>query len=198
MEPSRFDDLTKALATSTSRRHALKTIVATALGGLLGLGGIGTALANCKPNGIGCNIGSQCCSGGCCHGTCTDLSTTSNCGKCGHACSSGQGCCGGTCTDLNTTSNCGSCGHACASGQICQNGQCVSVTCTQASTCSTLVSCPMNASCLCATTSEGTIACTGSSDMYYVCQTSTDCSAGQVCIPSFCNPTAKVCVPLCS
>lgn len=34
MEPSKFDELTKALATSTSRRQALKAIAATALGGL--------------------------------------------------------------------------------------------------------------------------------------------------------------------
>ena len=44
MDPIRFDDLTRALATATSRRQALKTITATALGGLLGLGGIGTGL----------------------------------------------------------------------------------------------------------------------------------------------------------
>jgi hypothetical protein len=43
MEPSRFDDLTKALATATSRRHAIKAIAATTLGGILGLSSIGTA-----------------------------------------------------------------------------------------------------------------------------------------------------------
>jgi acyl-CoA synthetase (AMP-forming)/AMP-acid ligase II len=44
MESSRFDELTKALATSTSRRQALKTIAATTLGSILGLSGLGTAL----------------------------------------------------------------------------------------------------------------------------------------------------------
>ena len=44
MDPTSFDDLTKALASSTSRRQVLKTIVATTLGSLLGLDGIGTAL----------------------------------------------------------------------------------------------------------------------------------------------------------
>jgi hypothetical protein len=48
MEPYRFDELTKALATSTSRRQALKTIAATTLAGLLGLSGIDTAFAKPK------------------------------------------------------------------------------------------------------------------------------------------------------
>jgi hypothetical protein len=30
-----------------------------------------------------------------------------------------QGCCSGKCTDLTTTTNCGRCGHACESGQKC-------------------------------------------------------------------------------
>ena len=35
MDPTSFDDLTKALASSTSRSQVLKTIVATTLGSLL-------------------------------------------------------------------------------------------------------------------------------------------------------------------
>ena len=86
MDPSKFDDMTKAMATSTSRRQALKTIAATTLGGILGLGGIGTAFAKptCKPNGHGCGTNKQCCSGFCDQttGTCacppgtTDLNGT--------------------------------------------------------------------------------------------------------------------------
>ncbi len=114
MEPSQFDELTKALATATSRRHALKTIAAT-IGGLLGLSSIGTAFANCKPNGIGCNTNTQCCSGGCCHGTCTNLSSN--------------------------PSNCGSCGHTCGTNQICQNSQCVTPCTANEGTCSTNTDC---------------------------------------------------------
>jgi len=43
MQPSNFDELTKALATSTSRRHALRLIVTASIGSLFGLGGISTA-----------------------------------------------------------------------------------------------------------------------------------------------------------
>jgi len=45
MNHSNFDELTKALANSTSRRHALRVIVTTSIGGLLGLTSIGTAFA---------------------------------------------------------------------------------------------------------------------------------------------------------
>jgi hypothetical protein len=64
MDSTRFDDLTKGLATSTSRRAALKTIAATTIGGILGLAGIGTAFAGekcgdtvCIPGTICCNLG---------------------------------------------------------------------------------------------------------------------------------------------
>src|SRR5437660_269622 len=43
MNPSNFDELTKALASSSSRRHALRVIVTTSIGGLLGLTSISTA-----------------------------------------------------------------------------------------------------------------------------------------------------------
>jgi hypothetical protein len=71
MEPTKFDDLTKALATATSRRQALKTIAATTLGSILGLSGIGTAFAKtCEPNGHNCSYDKQCCSGLCHNHTC--------------------------------------------------------------------------------------------------------------------------------
>src|SRR5256885_1885154 len=137
MEPSRFDELIKALATATSRRQALKTIAATTIGSILGLGRLGTAFgaSKCHRNGTGCDTNSQCCSNYCapdgkctcppapaCNDTCpcssgqTCLNGTccSNSQVCnGVCCPSGQGCCNGTCTDLNTTSNCGSCGNKC-------------------------------------------------------------------------------------
>jgi hypothetical protein len=116
MDPSKFDDLTKAMATSTSRRKALKTIAATTLGGILGLGGIGTAFAKptCKPNGHGCGNSKQCCSGFC-------DPTTTTCG-----CPTGQTNCSGTCIDLSSDNhNCGSCGNVCPAGQMCSSGQCV-------------------------------------------------------------------------
>src|SRR5206468_379691 len=48
MDHDRFDALTRALATTTTRRQFLKTLAATTLGGLLGLSGLGTSLAKNK------------------------------------------------------------------------------------------------------------------------------------------------------
>lgn len=45
MNLSRFDELTKVLARATSWRQALKTIAATTLDGIFGLGGSSLALA---------------------------------------------------------------------------------------------------------------------------------------------------------
>jgi len=70
MDATRFDDLTKALATSTSRRAALKTIAATTIGGILGLAGMGTAFAKCQNFRHACGNNTQCCSNVCCNGTC--------------------------------------------------------------------------------------------------------------------------------
>jgi hypothetical protein len=126
MDPELFDTLTRGLATGTSRRQALKTIIIS-LGGIIGLGAVGTAFgaSRCHRNGTGCDTSSQCCSGYCDSGgkcTCPPAPACSD--SC--PCSSGS-CCNGTCTNtLTDRNNCGSCGHTCASGQHCQNGRCVS------------------------------------------------------------------------
>jgi hypothetical protein len=155
MDSASFDDLTKALATATSRRQALKTIVATTLGGLLGLGGIDAAFAAKKCRGLGskCSHGDQCCSNYCannvctcspgqtnCNGTCVDLQTNNNnCGTCGNVCPSGATCsggqclcppgltnCNGTCVDLQTDqNNCGFCGNMCTGVEECFEGFCI-------------------------------------------------------------------------
>src|SRR6266436_7598071 len=113
MEPTKFDELTKALATSTSRRQALKTIAATTLGGILGLGGIGTVFARCKGVYSKCNHDNQCCSGVCCNGTC-----------CNGICQNGQCVCvpsGGTCNidhpEACCSRNCSCLAASCPIGQ---------------------------------------------------------------------------------
>ncbi len=93
MNPTKFDEVTKALATATSRRQALKTIAATTLGSILGLAGIGTALAapKCHRNGLGCDTNSNCCSGNCQNGKCVP------CIDLGQPCTSDSQCCLGSC-----------------------------------------------------------------------------------------------------
>ncbi len=75
-----FDEWTKTLARSTSRRDALKTLAGGTVGGLLALLGVGIAVAEeCKRNGKACKKGSQCCSGTCHNGTCVTLGRLYSC-----------------------------------------------------------------------------------------------------------------------
>jgi uncharacterized lipoprotein NlpE involved in copper resistance len=72
MDPHTFDELTKALATTTSRRTAMKTILASVVGGAFGLRAIDAALAkhDCYGNGHKCEYNYDCCSHYCYDGYC--------------------------------------------------------------------------------------------------------------------------------
>ena len=65
MSEERFDELSKALATSISRRQALKLVAATAFGGALSLVGAGrasaTAPGRCRKIGTICRQHYECC-----------------------------------------------------------------------------------------------------------------------------------------
>jgi hypothetical protein len=140
MEPSRFDELTKALATATSRRQALKTIAATTIGSILGLSGIGTVFAKppkCHRNGLGCDTNSQCCSGYCdpttskcapppCEGLQQPCTSASQC------CDTGQG--KTTCEENfenGPTVCCNTPGGSCSMGGLdcCGQTRCIGGTC---------------------------------------------------------------------
>src|SRR5215472_10579735 len=108
MDPTKFDELTKALATSTSRRQALKTIAATTIGSILGLGGIGTAFAKCHNAGHNCEENSTCCSQNCC------IAAGQTEGVC---CASGKTCQNGTCV-----TPCTPFGSACSGSDVCCRG----------------------------------------------------------------------------
>jgi hypothetical protein len=109
MDSSRFDELTKALATATSRRQALKAIGA-ALGGALGFSRIGVAFAKCHNPGHNCEENSTCCSHLCCiaagqrEGVCCASGQVCQNGACvtpclpsGSPCQNDSDCCSGTC-----------------------------------------------------------------------------------------------------
>jgi len=156
MNPSNFDELTKALANSTSRRHALRVIVTTSLGGLLGLTSVSTAFGRHrvrvnKPSGpkgnsncaqfcaavFGANTSAagQCTSDaahgrGLCH-QCGNVDPSSICCK-----RTASSFCSGTSAascpcDSSQCLTCdttdGMCVSKCLSSQACQNGDCVCV-----------------------------------------------------------------------
>lgn len=65
MDASRFDDLTRRLATPRSRRSALRVMAGMGSGLLLVLTGRNAAADKCKANAKACSKSSQCCSGNC-------------------------------------------------------------------------------------------------------------------------------------
>lgn len=126
LDSSKFDDLTKILATSTSRRQALRR-----MGGILG----GTALAGLFP-------GLAFASNSACAQFCASVfgAKTKAAGQCTSDAAHGKGLCytcgpassGGTkaiCCPENPNGTCTSYSSStcCPTGQICQNGTCVTM-----------------------------------------------------------------------
>jgi hypothetical protein len=66
-----------------------------------------------------------------CGNTCVDLQSNElHCGTCGNACGEDEMCCDGTCRNtLTDKSNCGGCGHVCTTMPIpeCCDGECVAL-----------------------------------------------------------------------
>ena len=180
MEPTKFDDLTKALATSTSRRQALKTIAATTLGSILGLSGIGTAFGKNKTCAQWCAAvfgdntpAAKQCTSDAAHGT-------GLCQTCGSATPTSSICCtrnaSGFCSSYSPTLPC-----ACPSGQTCQNGTC-SVCANPASEICNAVpgSCGVSG-CFCVKSVEGGVYCADD----YVCGGGVSCAADSDCVAQF-------------
>lgn len=123
MEPSKFDEFTKALSTSTSRRQALRRIGGTLTGAILASWPLGRALASNSAKtcasfctsvfGAGTTAAKQCIVDASHH--------TGLCYQCGSA-SPASICCtrnaSGHCSSYSST-------HCpCPSGNVCQNGTC--------------------------------------------------------------------------
>lgn len=136
MNDSRFDALTKALATPTSRRQALKTLGVSLVGGILGLSGIGTAFAACKDPGHQCSKNEHCCSNVCCDRVCCASGQICQNGICVTPCTANGGTCSGS-SDC-CSGNCSS-GLCCPSEQTNCNGTCV--TCPAPGVCAGTICC---------------------------------------------------------
>jgi len=169
-----------------------------------------TTSANCGSCGAACasdggtpvcaaagDGGAYACASGCpagastrCEGACVDTSSdASNCGTCGHACSTGvanaqpacvngacsftcgagYSLCNSACADFaSDPNNCGGCGsaHACGGGMTCHEGQCT-MSCTETSECPPGYAC--NGS-TCTTSCSALQTCNGG------------CCAGGICV----------------
>ena len=186
MQASNFDELTKALAATRSRRHALRLIVTASVGSLFGLGGITTAFGRhkvrnttSKPSGPKGNSN--------CADWCARVfgPNTSAAGQCTSDAAHGGGLCA-QCGNVNPSSICcvrntsGYCNGTsaatcCASGQHCCNG-----TCNQ---------CCANSDCIHGNTCGSNHTC--------VCGSGAGCTGSNTCIAGSCCPDASVCVSVC-
>ena len=127
----RFDDLSKLLARSVSRRESLRGIGTVLAGAVFGSLEVGTAWA-ARPD--RCTAFCRSCPTrkrrNQCVTACRSCNGNTNrlCGSCGSffCCPTGTACCNGTCASLSSDPhNCAGCGNVCpASAPICDQGTC--------------------------------------------------------------------------
>jgi hypothetical protein len=228
MDPAKFDEFTKELVTPSSRRQALKTLAASAFGGMLAFSGLDRVFAktgHCPP---GLKL---------CQGKCVNTRTDpKNCGVCGTVCVSGlcvnglccppgtitcnNSCCDGTC--LNGTTCCPTgqtCGTTCCpAGQVCLNGTtccptkqaCGTTCCPAGMICQNrqcvVPPCPsgcfnpcnQSGTCYCNITTEGTSACVQPICLTGPCASSAECPPGSICSNQGCCGSQPFCIPLCN
>jgi len=134
-----IDRLARELVGARTRRSAIIAV----LGLAGGTSSVAQGSAICRPPGVGCTRGGQCCSGLCetqrsaprsrrnrcyCIPVCDGKVCGSNhCGGTCGVCNPGETCCGNgdLCVDLATSAaHCGACGNACGSAQSCISGVC--------------------------------------------------------------------------
>ena len=148
MDPGRFDDLTRRLASKTSRRRFLTGVGAGGVGALVlpGVAGASTSpaklLVECAefcgqvfPRNVEGAL--QCAleavkREGLCY-ECGPGAPAGHPPVCGTTCcGAGTSCCKNVCVATTTVSNCGACGVACAEGETCCGGTCVSLSSSSA------------------------------------------------------------------
>jgi len=188
MQPSNFDELTKALATSTSRRHALRLIATASISGLLGLGGVSTAFGRHRhraritaPSG-----GSK--SNKNCAQWCAQVfgPNTTLAGQCASMATKGKGPCA-TCGNFSPSSIC--CTKTNPPSGPCTGGIVVGCICSDCQTCDySNHTCP--SSCSGSTPNCCSNSCTNTqSDSNNCGACGTVCSPGEICCSGVCKNT---------
>jgi hypothetical protein len=190
MEPTRFDEFTKVLATPTTRRQALKAIAASiggtaTFGGILGLRGLGTALADNSACARFCvaTFGEDSPAVGQCINNAAHR--TGLCYSCGSNTPPSSVCCTRNASGFCTSYSGATC---CSGGQTCQNGTCVTPcaglqqTCNSASQCCS-GNCSVTVGIGCP---ETTVCCLGPDATG--CITDCDCCGDNPCKNGICTP----------
>jgi len=183
MDDRRFDELTRRLASRSSRRQVLKTLGGGALGGLAGALRLGRAGA------AGCNADAECARGATC-----DPAT----GRCirrggnGRPANQNQT----QSQSVGIAADCTSDPSLCAPNETCVDGVCRprGGPCTRGSACTTDATCCGGE--ICDTTAGMCIGaggpCTNNTG---VCFDSTDCCGNEGCVGGLCQRTAGGCAP---
>jgi hypothetical protein len=201
MKPGTFDDLTKVLATSISRRRAFRRIGSLLAGGTLG----GAALAELSPRVALASGGNSDCAHFCNavfapgsdRGQCKSDAAhgTGLCYTCGPKSLGGSQaiCCpadsNGQCTSYSSATCCGSSGtclngSCCPTSQACSNGTCCpsGKVCLSNGTCATPCTAQTCPGCTCNFDSDRThLYCRALQRPGPVCTSDSDCPTGQMC-----------------
>jgi hypothetical protein len=188
----RFEELSKELSTTHTRRRAVKLFGATAAGGFMTLIGAGKASADarCYQGGHGCRENSECCSNFCdpFSATCACSPGTFECpptGICVGPCGTGQSFNPATCACECPTGT-QACGQSCCAEeptQTCVSGNC----CTNPITCTTSSDCCRGYMC------RGGIK--GEPRVCVQCINPTTCSTNEPCCAGFVCAVGGVCIP---
>jgi hypothetical protein len=186
----KFDEMTKAMSMTTSRRQALKLLVTTSAGGMLALVGAGGAKGilpgRCRNNGTVCRQHLECCSE-----FCDPLTLQCACSPGAELCPSSDTCvpaCTGTQVFNTETCRCEcptgftECGSTCcSSAQVCTHGVC----CQNPTTCDSTSDCCPDFYCRNGG-KGGPGVCTPCLDA--TCSSTTGCCDGFVCVGGACVP----------
>ncbi len=180
MDQQRFDDLTRALATGTSRRRMLRGLTGGVLGGVLGLAGLQEASAACRVIDQKCDANNPCCKGAKCanrHCVCKTAAGYEACLGPGSRCintNTDEAHCGACFTPCPPTATCVDGACVCPNGTTPCNGQCVN-TLTDENNCGSCgYICPDRGVC-----AEGGCFCPTPS--YYCQNVDVCCGPGQAC-----------------
>jgi hypothetical protein len=140
MDGRRFDEIAKSLASQTTRRAVVRTVVAGVVAGLSGVLGRSREARGAVPALLGeaCTTGKDCsglpfvvCCGASATGTkgkCVDIETDpNNCGRCGEVCEAGKVCTKGAVTGRCCVLEYGACQREsdCCKNNMCCEGTCV-------------------------------------------------------------------------
>jgi hypothetical protein len=188
----KFDEATKLLSTTTSRRQALKLMMTTGAGGVLALVGAGGAGAiapgRCRKNGTTCRQNIECCSEYCDPATlqcaCTPgAEVCPSTGACVPACTGTQVFNTQTCK-CECPSGTTACGDTCCtSTQTCTSGTC----CQNPTSCFDQNDCCPNYFCSGLTT-KGVGVCAPCLNQVCSTKTGSGCCPGYVCVKGLCLP----------